>query len=97
MSYEASTMNNIRLTYNADGTPSYTHMVQTTSSSPTPDYNNPNGINDGGGDSGENNHALAVTTGINVNGNDVVKRKRGRPRKYAPDGSTPPAAAPSAL
>ncbi|XP_023767403.1 AT-hook motif nuclear-localized protein 10 [Lactuca sativa] len=93
MSYEASTMNNIRLTYNADGTPSYTHMVQPTSSSPTPDYNNPNGINDGGGDSGENNHALAVTTGINVNGNDVVKRKRGRPRKYAPDGSTPPAAA----
>lgn len=95
MSYDPSTMNNIRLTYNADGTPTYTHMGPPTSSpspSPAPAYNNPNGTNGGGGDSGENNYALAVTTGINVSGSDVVKRKRGRPRKYAPDGSTPPAA-----
>lgn len=32
-------------------------------------------------------------TGINVNGNAVVKRKRGRPRKYASDVSTAPTAA----
>ncbi|KAL4577805.1 hypothetical protein LXL04_013919 [Taraxacum kok-saghyz] len=99
MSYEASPMNNVRLTYDADGTPSYTHMVPPTSStlpSPMPaNYSNPNGTNGGGGggESEENNYALALTTEINVNGSDAVKRKRGRPRKYVLDGSSPPAVA----
>lgn len=92
MSYEASTMNNMRFNYNDDGTAAYTGTVLPTSSpspSPTPAYNNPNGT---GGDTGENNYALPVTAGFNVSGSDVVKRKRGRPRKYAPDGPMPPAA-----
>lgn len=81
-------MNNMRLTYNADGTTAYTSSAPP---SPSAGYNNPNGT--GEGDSGENNYALTVTEGITVSGNDVVKRKRGRPRKYAPDGgSVPPAA-----
>ncbi|KAI3808341.1 hypothetical protein L1987_24290 [Smallanthus sonchifolius] len=96
MSYEASTMNTMQLTYAADGTAEYTHMLPPTSSpppSPTPAYNNPNGTGvSGGADSGESNYALVVTEGINVSGGDVVKRKRGRPRKNAADGSMPPAA-----
>ncbi|KAI3735573.1 hypothetical protein L6452_15079 [Arctium lappa] len=80
--------------YNANGRTVYTCMVLPTSSlspPPTPAYNNnPNGI---GGDTGENDYALAVTAGINVSGSDVVKRKRGRPRKYALDGPMPLAAA----
>ncbi|KAI3747646.1 hypothetical protein L6452_10199 [Arctium lappa] len=94
MSYEASTMNSMRLNYNADGTAPYTGMILPASSPPpppTPGYNNnPNGS---GGDTGENNYALAVTAGMNVSSGDVVKRKRGRPRKYAADGAMPPAAA----
>lgn len=99
MSYEASTMNSMQLAYTDDETAAYTPMVPPTSSpspSPTPAHNNPNGTASGGGDSEENNYALAVTEAINVGGSDVVKRKRGRPRKYAPDGSMPPAATMSA-
>ncbi|KAI3704467.1 hypothetical protein L1987_74687 [Smallanthus sonchifolius] len=91
MSYEASTMNPMQLTYAADGTAEYTHMLPPTSSpppSPTPTYNNPNGTRvNGEADSGESNYALVVTAGIDVNGGDVVKRKRGRPRKNVADGS----------
>lgn len=69
-------VNNMRLAYNADGTSVYT---------------NPNGTGGGGGaDTGEDNYALTVTAGINVSGNDAVKRKRGRPRKYVADGPMPP-------
>ncbi|KAJ9540953.1 hypothetical protein OSB04_027459 [Centaurea solstitialis] len=64
------------------GTPAYTPIA------PPPGYNNPNGA--GGG----NNYELPVTAaGVDVSGGDVVKRKRGRPRKYAPDGPTAAAAA----
>ncbi|XP_024958833.1 AT-hook motif nuclear-localized protein 10-like isoform X2 [Cynara cardunculus var. scolymus] len=45
-----------------------------------------------------NNHNIRFADGtadytrMNVSGSDVVKRKRGRPRKYAPDGPVPLAA-----
>ncbi|KAK9071487.1 hypothetical protein SSX86_010056 [Deinandra increscens subsp. villosa] len=96
MSYEDSTMNNMQLTYSADETAAYTPPAPPPASpspSPTPAYSNPNGTGAGGADSGESNYALAVTEGIDISRSDVVKRKRGRPRKNAIDGSTPPAAA----
>lgn len=82
--------NNMRLAaYTSDGTPMYTSMSRPTSSpspSPTPPYNNPNGA------AGENNSMAVVTSGIDATGGEVVKRKRGRPRKYASDVSMSPTA-----
>ncbi|XP_024973596.1 AT-hook motif nuclear-localized protein 10-like [Cynara cardunculus var. scolymus] len=96
MSYEASTMsNNMQLAYTADGTATYISMSRPASSSspsPTPTYNNPNGAGAGGRNTGENNSIAMVTAGMDAYGGEVVKRKRGRPRKYAPDVSLSPAA-----
>ncbi|XP_071735347.1 AT-hook motif nuclear-localized protein 10-like isoform X2 [Rutidosis leptorrhynchoides] len=70
-------VSNMRLGYNADGTTVFA---------------NPNGTSAGGGaDTGENKYALTEMAGINMSGNDAVKRKRGRPRKYVADGVMPSA------
>ncbi|XP_071707595.1 AT-hook motif nuclear-localized protein 10-like [Rutidosis leptorrhynchoides] len=69
-------VNNMRLAYHADGTT----------------YPNPNGTGDCGvQDTGENSFSLTATAGMNMIGNDAVKRKRGRPRKYVADSTVSPA------
>ncbi|KAK1439259.1 hypothetical protein QVD17_05075 [Tagetes erecta] len=82
MAYEA----NMQLAYNnTDGSTMYTSINRPTSS-PSPTYNNPNG----------DDHSMAVVTaGIDASGGVAVKRKRGRPRKYAAgaDASISPATA----
>lgn len=80
MAYEPSTMsNNMQLAYNNTD-------GSTLYSSPTPAYNNPNGDDDS---------MAVVTAGIDGSGGVAVKRKRGRPRKYAAgaDASISPATA----
>lgn len=85
---------NMRLAFSADGTAVYKPVAAT-----SPSYQ-PSGtavvetaaVAGGGGD--------GVPQGINVNmGSEPMKRKRGRPRKYGPDGSMALAltAAPSPL
>ncbi|KAI7753618.1 hypothetical protein M8C21_000679, partial [Ambrosia artemisiifolia] len=88
MAYEPSTINNMQQTYTTDETPAYTPMLPPTSSP----YNNNNPNCDGVslGD-GESDYALTAA-GIDVSGGDVVKRKRGRPRKNPTDGCDGPLA-----
>lgn len=96
MSFGASTMsNNMGLAYSGDGASMYTSISRPTSSpspSPTPTYNNPNGSGGGARISGENHSMALVTVGLDTSGGEAVKRKRGRPRKYAPDLSVTPVA-----
>ncbi|KAJ0693782.1 putative AT-hook motif nuclear-localized protein [Helianthus annuus] len=78
MSYEPSTMaNTMRLPYTSDGTPMYTSISRST---PNPAYNNPNGGAGPGIHAGERE---SMAAGVDASGG--VKRKRGRPRKYAAD------------
>lgn len=91
--------NNMRLAYSGDGTSMYASMNRPTSSpspTPTPTYNNPNSAGGGARTSGENNSMALVTAGMDSSGSEVVKRKRGRPRKYPLDVSKAPAARPPA-
>eukprot|EP00257_Ricinus_communis_P000861 XP_002510726.2 AT-hook motif nuclear-localized protein 10 isoform X1 [Ricinus communis] len=72
---------NMRLAFGADGSSVYKPMTTATNSpsyQPSPSAASPGGFVEGG------------SLGINVNmgsGNDAMKRKRGRPRKYGPDGT----------
>lgn len=87
--------NNMRLSYSGDGASIYTSMSRPTlspSPSPTPTYNNPNGAGGGVRTPGESNSMALVTAGMDTTGGEVVKRKRGRPRKYASDVSSAPVA-----
>lgn len=82
MSYEGS--NNMRLAaHTPDGTPIYI----------SPTFNNPNagaGAGAGSRNAGENNYLALMTSGIDGSDDAVVKRKRGRPRKYPADASESP-------
>ncbi|KAJ0907864.1 putative AT-hook motif nuclear-localized protein [Helianthus annuus] len=90
MAFQPSTINNMQLAYAPDGTVAYTNLLPPASSRTTA-YNqqdNLNGGTRGGGvDPGDSNYALVTA------GTDVVKRRRGRPRKNPIDGSRPLAAA----
>lgn len=76
-------LQNMRLAYNADGTAEYKHLAATS----PPTYHSPTAVTGtiiNGSDAGHGGEA----SGINVNmGSEPLKRKRGRPRKYGPDGS----------
>ncbi|KAJ0770821.1 putative AT-hook motif nuclear-localized protein [Helianthus annuus] len=88
MAFQPSTINNMQLAYAPDGTVAYTNLLPPASSRTTAYNQQDNGGTRGGGvDPGDSNYAL-VTAGI-----DVVKRRRGRPRKNPIDGSRPLAAA----
>ncbi|CAK9141231.1 unnamed protein product [Ilex paraguariensis] len=86
-SYEVqvqSSMHNVRLGYSGDGSAMYKPMVS--SPSPTPTYQlTVSGV---GGDGSAVAAAVAAPQpSINTSAGESMKRKRGRPRKYAPDGS----------
>ncbi|KAK4751532.1 hypothetical protein SAY87_005014 [Trapa incisa] len=87
---------NMRLAFSGDGTAVYKPIAPG-----SPSYNSPNGVSLGGGGGGGTETATpgggGNGGGINVNiggtGGDgmaeqhLMKKKRGRPRKYGPDGS----------
>ncbi|KAK9284661.1 hypothetical protein L1049_023837 [Liquidambar formosana] len=87
-SSQASGMPNMRLAFSADGTAVYKPVMPASASasaSPAPTYQPGLTGSDGS----------AVQPNLNMNVGEPMKRKRGRPRKYGPDGSmalalTPP-------
>ncbi|PKI33682.1 AT-hook motif nuclear-localized protein 10-like [Punica granatum] len=87
-------IHNMRLAFSGDGTAVYKPITPS-----SPSYHSPNGVGAGGGA-----EAGSEAGGINVNigGGGVgaeqqpVKKKRGRPRKYGPDGSMSLALIPAA-
>ncbi|XP_039116578.1 AT-hook motif nuclear-localized protein 10-like [Dioscorea cayenensis subsp. rotundata] len=87
-------MQNMRLVFTADGQAVYKPIGS--SSPPYP------GSGGGGGNAGDGvpSPAVAPPHGLHVNMGEPVKRKRGRPRKYGPDGTMAlaltPASAPPA-
>ncbi|CAL9117654.1 unnamed protein product [Musa textilis] len=78
-------MQSMRLAYVADSTAIFKSL---SSSSPPPPQPSPPYRGDGGGNAGTGDGSSAVITphGLNINVGEPVKRKRGRPRKYGPDG-----------
>ncbi|XP_072989055.1 AT-hook motif nuclear-localized protein 10-like [Typha latifolia] len=83
-------MQSMRLAYTPDGTAIYKPI--TTNSPHAPTYQGGGGgggANTGGGPTGggDGNSPVAPLQGLNINMGEPVKRKRGRPRKYGPDGS----------
>lgn len=83
---QASPMSNMRIAYSTDGAALYTPIIAPQASSsplPTPTYQ------PGGSDAlGVVQPGISAGGSGGVGGEMVVKRRRGRPRKYAPDGST---------
>ncbi|RRT74556.1 hypothetical protein B296_00015187 [Ensete ventricosum] len=79
-------MQSMRLAYTADGTAIYKPI---SSSSPVPQPP-PTYLGGGGGSiaTGDGSTASAAVSphGLNINVGEPVKKKRGRPRKYGPDG-----------
>ncbi|OVA00680.1 protein of unknown function DUF296 [Macleaya cordata] len=71
---------NMRLAFSSDGTAVYKPVL---ASSPT--YQSSGG--GGGGGGGDNSGGNNVQHGLNMNIGEPIKRKRGRPRKYGPDGT----------
>lgn len=84
------TMQSVQLAYTADGTAIYKPV---TSSFPAPSQPPPT-YQGGGGSPGAvdaasaslASHSLNMNMNMNMNMGEPVKRKRGRPRKYGPDG-----------
>ncbi|KAK9271059.1 hypothetical protein L1049_026648 [Liquidambar formosana] len=88
---------NMRLAFSADGTAVYKPIAGT---SPSSQYSGA-GAGTGGGDSSAG--GTVSPHGLSMNVGETMKRKRGRPRKYGPDGTmalaltpTPAAAVPVA-
>ncbi|XP_021902578.1 AT-hook motif nuclear-localized protein 10 [Carica papaya] len=77
-------MQNMRLAFSSDGTAVYKSMNATSPSyQPNSTGATPVGVVEGGSTGGH-----AMTPGLNMNmGSEPMKRKRGRPRKYGPDGA----------
>ncbi|XP_068647285.1 AT-hook motif nuclear-localized protein 10-like [Aristolochia californica] len=72
-------MQNMRLAFSSEGTPVYKPVT-----APSPQY--PGTSPTGGGGEGSAAPPM-VQHGVNINMGEPVKRKRGRPRKYGPDGT----------
>nr|DAD41882.1 TPA_asm: hypothetical protein HUJ06_016205 [Nelumbo nucifera] len=68
---------NMRLAFSSDGTAVYKPVT-----SSTPSYQT-----SGGGSGGDSSAGAIVQHGLNMNMGEPMKRKRGRPRKYGPDGT----------
>lgn len=88
-------MQNMRLTFTPDGTAVY-KPITTSSPPPQPPYQGGGGAGGAtggngasGGVSGGGNGPSPVIAphGLNINMGEPIKRKRGRPRKYGPDGA----------
>nr|XP_010927314.1 AT-hook motif nuclear-localized protein 10 [Elaeis guineensis] len=77
-------MQSMRLAFAPDGTAIYKPI--TTSSPPPPPYQGGGGAGSTGGGDGPSPAAI-TPHGLNINVGEPVKRKRGRPRKYGPDGT----------
>lgn len=82
----------MRLAYSQDGTAIYKPVTSNSPSSPpstSPTTLSYQGGDRGGGSTGsgvEGPSPLTSSHGLNINIGEPVKRKRGRPRKYGPDG-----------
>lgn len=77
---------NMRLAYGADGTPVYKPVTPST----TPSYQSSMaGVSGNVGIEGSAGGGSMLPHGFNINsvGSEQIKKKRGRPRKYGPDGS----------
>lgn len=77
---------NMRLTFSADGTAVYKPVTPSTS----PSYQSSMaGVSGNAGIEGSAGGGSMLPHGFNINsvGSEQIKRKRGRPRKYGPDGS----------
>lgn len=98
---------NMRLAFSADGTAVYKPITPT-----SPSHRTSGGGGGGGGDASAGGSTPGTSQGLNMNmGSEQMKRKRGRPRKYGPDGtmalalvpqsgggfSSPPAASPNSM
>lgn len=89
-------MQNMRLTFTPDGTAVY-KPIPTSSPPPPPpqthSYQEVGGGGGGGADGGptggSNGPSPAIPSphGLNMNMGEPIRKKRGRPRKYGPDGS----------
>ncbi|XP_043712440.1 AT-hook motif nuclear-localized protein 10-like isoform X2 [Telopea speciosissima] len=79
---------NMRLAFSSDGTAVYKPV---TTSSPTTfqpsSVASATGNSGGGGGGGDVSAGAIVPHGLNMNMGEPIKRKRGRPRKYGPDGT----------
>ncbi|KAF8377958.1 hypothetical protein HHK36_031347 [Tetracentron sinense] len=76
-------MQNMRLAFSADGTAVYKPV---TASSPTFQAG-VGAVGGGGGGGGDGSAGAIIQHGLNMNMGEPMKRKRGRPRKYGPDGT----------
>nr|DAD46490.1 TPA_asm: hypothetical protein HUJ06_016427 [Nelumbo nucifera] len=80
---QASGMPNMRLAFSSDGTAVYKPVT-----GGTPAYQTSGGASTAGGPGGGDGSSSAVMQhGLNMNMGEPIKRKRGRPRKYGPDGT----------
>eukprot|EP00268_Persea_americana_P064351 TRINITY_DN8462_c0_g1_i1.p1 TRINITY_DN8462_c0_g1~~TRINITY_DN8462_c0_g1_i1.p1 ORF type:complete len:363 (-),score=79.82 TRINITY_DN8462_c0_g1_i1:377-1465(-) len=77
---------NMRLAYGPDGTAVYKPITGTSPSYPVSGGATGSG-GGGGGGGGEGPIATTVQHNVNSNMGEPMKRKRGRPRKYGPDGT----------
>ncbi|XP_074581929.1 AT-hook motif nuclear-localized protein 10-like [Curcuma longa] len=104
-----SPMQSMRLVYSQDGTALYKPITTTTNTSPAP-ASSPVPVPpsvpaastyEGGGGGGGGSGSIELPSsglpaqGLNINTGESLKRKRGRPRKYAPDGTMALALTPS--
>lgn len=72
---------NMRLAFSPDGTAVYAPITTTSPSYPG------SGGGGGGGGGVDGQTATIIQHSINTNSGEPMKRKRGRPRKYGPDGA----------
>lgn len=87
---------NMRLVLSADGTAVYKPIAATSPSYQSSVVGVESGAGGAVGDGDGGDGSPGVPQGINMNmGSEPVKRKRGRPRKYGPDGSMALALAPA--
>lgn len=80
-------MQNMQLIYAPDGTAIYKPLASASPPAPPPPYQGGGGGGGAGAAAGDGAPPAVPLHGLNISLGEPVKRKRGRPRKYGPDGS----------